>query len=127
MELALWMFSFSLRALVRASLRRARRKRSRPGREIKGANDQYQYFANVGLKFNLKLRGATQSLKPGELGISDNSPEQELFGGGPLRPKEKKKYQRQGWDSTMTFDSRNHSICDKRISLDSTALTTRPP
>lgn len=34
---------------------------------LKGANDQY--FANVGLKLNLKLGGINQSLKAGELGI----------------------------------------------------------
>ena len=34
---------------------------------FKGGNDQY--FANVGLKFNLKLGGANQSLRPSELGI----------------------------------------------------------
>lgn len=35
--------------------------------KLKGANDQY--FANVGLKFNLKLGGANQSLRPTDLGI----------------------------------------------------------
>lgn len=35
--------------------------------KFKGANDQY--FANVGLKFNLKLGGANQSLRPTDLGI----------------------------------------------------------
>lgn len=39
--------------------------------KFKGTNDQY--FANVGLKFNLKLGGVNQSLKPGELGISDRT------------------------------------------------------
>lgn len=34
---------------------------------LSGANEQY--FANVGLKFNLKLGGMNQSLKTGELGI----------------------------------------------------------
>jgi hypothetical protein len=35
--------------------------------KLKGANDQY--YANVGLKFNLKLGGANQALKASELGI----------------------------------------------------------
>lgn len=35
--------------------------------KLKGANDQY--YANVGLKFNLKLGGANQSLRPADLGI----------------------------------------------------------
>ena len=35
--------------------------------KLRGANDQY--FANVGLKFNLKLGGANQSLRPTDLGI----------------------------------------------------------
>lgn len=35
--------------------------------KLKAANDQY--FANVGLKFNLKLGGANQSLRPTDLGI----------------------------------------------------------
>ncbi|EAW15209.1 putative RNA interference and gene silencing protein (Qde2) [Aspergillus clavatus NRRL 1] len=35
--------------------------------KLRGANDQY--YANVGLKFNLKLGGANQSLKTSELGI----------------------------------------------------------
>lgn len=35
--------------------------------KLKGANDQY--YANVGLKFNLKLGGANQSLRPVDLGI----------------------------------------------------------
>lgn len=35
--------------------------------KLKGANDQY--FANVGLKFNLKLGGTNQSLRTGELDL----------------------------------------------------------
>lgn len=37
------------------------------GEKLKGANDQY--YANVGLKFNLKLGGANQSLQSRDLGI----------------------------------------------------------